>query len=165
MATQFEQADAIIWFARAVGAARLGDATAARESLLELSRIARRLADSSDPYWAEQVGIQEAAAGAWIALAEGDEPRAIALMTSAADREDLTEKHVAMENRLSPMRELLGELLLEADEPDRRAARVRALARVRAWPISFDRGRRYRGRRRGQGADCREVLSRAPDAR
>ena len=40
-------------------------------------------------------------------------------MTSAADREDLTEKHVAMENRLSPMRELLGELLLEADEPDR----------------------------------------------
>ena len=41
MATQFEQADAIIWFARAIGAARLGDATAARESLLELSRIAR----------------------------------------------------------------------------------------------------------------------------
>ena len=63
-------------------------------------------------------------------------------MTSAADREDLTEKHVAMENRLSPMRELLGELLLEADEPDPRC-RVRALARVRARPISFDRGRRY----------------------
>jgi hypothetical protein len=119
LATQFEQADAIIWFARALGAARLGDAAAAQESLVELSRIARKLAESGDPYWAEQVGIQEAAAGAWIALADGDEPRAVAQMTSAADREDLTEKHVAMENRLSPMRELLGELLLEANEPER----------------------------------------------
>lgn len=39
-------------------------------------------------------------------------------MHEAADREDRTEKHVAMENRLSPMRELLGELLLEAKRPD-----------------------------------------------
>jgi hypothetical protein len=119
MATQFKQADAIIWFARALGAARLGNAAAARESLGELTRITRELGDAGDPYWAEQVGIQEAAASAWIVLAEGDQARAVTQMTSAADREDLTEKHVAMENRLSPMRELLGELLLEADEPDR----------------------------------------------
>ena len=38
-------------------------------------------------------------------------------MREAADREDRSEKHVAMENRLSPMRELLGELLLEAGRP------------------------------------------------
>jgi hypothetical protein len=38
-------------------------------------------------------------------------------MRSAADREDRSEKHVAMENRLSPMRELLGELLLQANRP------------------------------------------------
>src|SRR5262249_25126404 len=30
---------------------------------------------------------------------------------------DRSGKHVAMENRLSPMRELLGELLMEAQEP------------------------------------------------
>jgi hypothetical protein len=30
---------------------------------------------------------------------------------------DHTAKHIAMENRLSPMRELLGELLLEASRP------------------------------------------------
>jgi hypothetical protein len=34
-------------------------------------------------------------------------------MRAAADLEDRTEKHIAMENRLSPMRELLGEMLLE----------------------------------------------------
>ncbi len=38
-------------------------------------------------------------------------------MRAAADQEDRTEKHIAMENRLSPMRELLGELLLEAGKP------------------------------------------------
>jgi Tfp pilus assembly protein PilF len=38
-------------------------------------------------------------------------------MRSAADMEDRSEKHIAMENRLSPMRELLGELLLETKQP------------------------------------------------
>ena len=54
---------------------------------------------------------------AWIALADKDVDRAVALMRDAADREDRSEKHVAMENRLSPMRELLGELLVEAARP------------------------------------------------
>ena len=38
-------------------------------------------------------------------------------MREAADREDAIVKHVAMENRLYPLRELLGELLLEAGKP------------------------------------------------
>jgi Tfp pilus assembly protein PilF len=62
------------------------------------------------------VGIQEQAAGAWIALAEGRNAEAIAGMRDAADREDRSGKHVAMENRLSPMRELRGALLLEVNE-------------------------------------------------
>ena len=41
----------------------------------------------------------------------------ITLMQTAADREDASEKHVAMENRLWPMRELLGELLLALNRP------------------------------------------------
>ena len=38
-------------------------------------------------------------------------------MRQAADLEDRSGKHVAMENRLSPIREMFGELLLEANEP------------------------------------------------
>jgi tetratricopeptide (TPR) repeat protein len=34
-------------------------------------------------------------------------------MRAAADLEDSSEKHIAMENRLYPMRELLGDLLME----------------------------------------------------
>src|SRR6185436_7140341 len=112
-----KQADAIIWFARAVGAARSGDVAAARQNLTELSRLHKELVAAPDPYWAEQVGIQETAASAWIALAENDSSRAVTLMQRAADLEDRSEKHIAMENRLSPMREMLGELLLASHKP------------------------------------------------
>jgi tetratricopeptide (TPR) repeat protein len=37
-------------------------------------------------------------------------------MRRAADGEDASVKHVAMENRLYPMRELLGDLLMEAGQ-------------------------------------------------
>jgi hypothetical protein len=39
-------------------------------------------------------------------------------MRTAADLEDGSEKHVAMENRLWPMRELLGDMLLAANKAD-----------------------------------------------
>jgi hypothetical protein len=43
--------------------------------------------------------------------------QAVKYMHAAADGEDGSIKHVAMENRLYPFRELLGELLLEMGEP------------------------------------------------
>jgi len=67
--------------------------------------------------WAGQVEIQERAVAAWSAFGEGRQGVAIGLMRQAADLEDRSGRHVAMENRLSPMRELLGELLIEANEP------------------------------------------------
>ena len=53
------------------------------------------------------------AVSAWVAHAEGTQEQAEKLMRAAADGEDGSVKHVAMENRLYPMRELLAELLLE----------------------------------------------------
>jgi tetratricopeptide (TPR) repeat protein len=117
ISTPFKQADAIIWFARALGAARSGDIAGSTQSLGQISRLQKELVSAGDPYWAEQVGIQETAASAWIALAEGNSSQAIRLMQNAADLEDRSEKHIAMENRLSPMRELLGELLLASNKP------------------------------------------------
>ena len=68
-------------------------------------------------YWAEQVEIQILAAQAWLAHAQGNRADALKYMRAAADLEDSTEKHVAMENRLYPMRELLADLLLEPGHP------------------------------------------------
>jgi tetratricopeptide (TPR) repeat protein len=39
-------------------------------------------------------------------------------MRGAADIEDGSEKHVAMENRLYPMRELLADMLMEQGQPE-----------------------------------------------
>ena len=115
--TPFAQAEAIAWFGRAIGAARSGDMTKAKEAIDQLGVLKDRLAKANDDYWTGQVVIQQQAARAWPALAEGRKADAIAAMRQAADLEDRSGKTVAMENRLSPIRELLGELLLDADEP------------------------------------------------
>ncbi|HEV7445850.1 MAG TPA: hypothetical protein VGO18_24960 [Steroidobacteraceae bacterium] len=115
--TPYPQAEAITWFGRAGGAARSADLADARRDVDEIARLRAELASAHDAYWMEQLDVQAEAARAWIALGERRVDEAIASMLAAADREDRTEKHVAMENRLSPMRELLGELLLEASRP------------------------------------------------
>ena len=54
---------------------------------------------------------------AWVAFKEGARDQAVKFMRAAADGEDASVKHVAMENRLYPMRELLADLLLEMGQP------------------------------------------------
>lgn len=110
-------ADAITHFARAMGHARLGDAARARGEVDKLKTIADELASAKQEYWHEQVDIQRKAVLAWVAHAEGKREDALSLMRAAADLEDASEKSVAMENRLWPMRELLAELLLEQRQP------------------------------------------------
>jgi hypothetical protein len=106
-------AQAIIHFARALGAARSGDLVAAQADIVKLQELKTALDRSSQPYWAGQVEIQILAAQAWLAQGLVNRADAVKLMRAAADREDSSEKHVAMENRLYPMRELLADLLFE----------------------------------------------------
>ncbi|MGH8632474.1 MAG: hypothetical protein ACREU7_17140, partial [Burkholderiales bacterium] len=113
----FPQAQAIIHFGRALGAARGGDLGSARRDVETLRTLRDALSQTKHAYWAEQVEIQRRAAVAWVARAEGRHAEAVVAMRSAADLEDASEKHIAMENRLVPMRELLGELFLEVHEP------------------------------------------------
>jgi tetratricopeptide (TPR) repeat protein len=109
--------DAITWFARGVGAARLGQAAAANESATALQQIHERLLKAGEHYWALQVEIQEVAVRAWAALAEGKKEEALRQMKSAAEMEDGTEKSAVTPGPLAPVRELLGEMLLEMHEP------------------------------------------------
>src|SRR5215471_17675013 len=111
--SQFPQAEAITHFARAMGAARSGDLAAAERDVENLKVIRASLENASQSYWATQVEIQMLAASAWVAHAKGEKETALKLMRAAADLEDNSEKHIAMENRLYPMRELLGDLLME----------------------------------------------------
>jgi len=110
-------ARAIIYFARALGGARSGDLAAAQTDIGKLQELKAALEKASQPYWAGQVGVQILAAQAWLAHGQGDRTEAVKLMRAAADLEDSSEKHVAMENRLYPMRELLADLLMEQNQP------------------------------------------------
>jgi hypothetical protein len=115
--TTFANTDAITWFARGLGAARLGQAAAANESATALQQIHERLLKDGENYWALQVQIQELAVRAWTALAEGKKEVALQQMRSAAELEDGTEKSAVTPGPLVPARELLGEMLLQMNEP------------------------------------------------
>jgi len=106
-------AEAVTHFARALGAARIGDVAAAQADVAKLIEIRAGLEKANQSYWAGQVEIQVLAAQAWIAQAQSKPEEAVKFMRAAADLEDSSEKHVAMENRFYPMRELLGDLLME----------------------------------------------------
>jgi len=115
--TPFPHTDAMTWFARGLGAARLGQSPAANESATVLRQIRERLLKSGENYWAQQVEIQELAVRAWAALAEGKKEEALRQMKATADLEDGTEKSAVTPGPLAPARELLGEMLLEMNEP------------------------------------------------
>jgi hypothetical protein len=110
-------ARAIIHFARAIGAARSGDLAAAQADIGKLQELKAALEKANQPYWAGQVDVQILAAQAWLAQGQANRAEAAQLMRAAADLEDSSEKHVAMENRLYPMRELLADLLLQQGQP------------------------------------------------
>jgi tetratricopeptide (TPR) repeat protein len=86
----------------------------AKEEIAQLQALSKAAENS---YWSEQVHVLVLAASGWQARAERRNDEALKLMRAAADLEDSTEKHVAMENRLYPMREMLGDMLLEIGQP------------------------------------------------
>ncbi len=115
--TKMLQADALTWFARALGAARGGDAATARTAIDALRKLSDQLAAAKENYWSEQVAIQALDASAWLALAEGREADALKSMRDAADREDRSEKNAITPGPLAPARELLGDMLLQLKRP------------------------------------------------
>ena len=82
-----------------------------------LQQIRDRLSETHEAYWAEQVDIERIGAHAWLALAQGRRADALTEMREAAEREDRTDKSAVTPGPLAPARELLGEMLLEVNEP------------------------------------------------
>jgi hypothetical protein len=113
---KFENAEAILCFGRALGAARSGDLAAAREAAARLETIKNDLDRKGDRYWSGQVEIQRLEAASWIARAEKKDEEAIRLARSAADLEGSTDKHPVTPGSIIPARELLGDLLLDLQQ-------------------------------------------------
>jgi hypothetical protein len=106
-------ANAITYHARALGAARMNRPTKTAENVAKLEAIRDRLIAAKRQDGADQVEIMRLEAGAWLALTNGEQNRAVELMRSAADLEDRTDKHPVTPGAVLPAREQLADILLE----------------------------------------------------
>jgi hypothetical protein len=125
----FPWTEAMVYFARSLGASHTGDTIAARIAADTLAVLHERVAAKGEPYWAEQVEIQRIGARAWLALAERRTDTALVLMRDAARREDATEKSAVTPGPLAPARELLGDMLMELQHPREALAEYQATLR------------------------------------
>ena len=116
-ASAFPWSEAMVYFARALGASHTGDVRAARMSVDSLAAIRDRLAASGEPYWSEQVAILHLGAEAWMDVADRRTDSALARMRQAASRESASEKSAVTPGPLAPASELLGDMLMALDRP------------------------------------------------
>ena len=133
--TKYPPADALTHFTRGLAMARTGDVRGARTEIAALQSLHSALINTGESYWADRTNEQILAVSAWLAHAEGADPKAVESMRAAADGEEGSIKHVAMENRLYPMRELLGDLLMEIKQPS--AAFAEYLKALEQYPNRF----------------------------
>ena len=106
----------IIYWAKAIGAARSADVAAAKDDVGKLAEaVAHREGESKatgyDVSAEKATDLREAEA--WLAYAEGDSAKAISLLRAAADREDAK----GLDSVTMPAREMLGDLMMELKKP------------------------------------------------
>ena len=114
----FAWQEAIIHFAKLLGYVHLNNLNDAEKELNQLKTLYQNLlTQKNKAIEAAQVDVQIKTSEAWIELIRGNKQKAKELMVVAADKEDAMEKHPVTPGAVLPARELLGEMLLELNEP------------------------------------------------
>ena len=114
---RFPWAEAMLSFARSLGAAQTGDIPGAQAEIAILQSLENKLLEARDSYWANQVEVQRLGAASMLAHVQGGDKKAIELARAAADLDATMDKHPATPAAVLPARELLADLLLELNEP------------------------------------------------
>ncbi len=126
---RFPWPEAVVHFARGMGALHTGRVPLARESeerLTELEGVAQR---AEETLFARSIGVLRLSLSAWIASASGEAQRAIQVMRDAAELEAQTPKHPVTPAPTIPALELLGDLFMQQRNPrDALEAYERSLA-------------------------------------
>jgi len=123
---KFPWTGAMITFSRALGDARTGDLADARREIDKLAATRDTLLEAKNKYWSDQVEAQRLAAAAMLAQAEGRHDDAVRELRTAADLEGAMEKSAVTPGAIAPLRELLGDLLLELGQPGAALAEYQA---------------------------------------
>jgi predicted Zn-dependent protease len=141
--SDFPHAEATLVFARALGAARSNSIDAARKDLDRLQELRANLIKANSEgtwqeYWVSQIQNHHQMVRAWISYTQGGRDEALQMLRAAADREDSTEKDPVMPGRLISARELLGDMLMEMNEPAQALPAFEAALKVepsRFWTL------------------------------
>ena len=151
-------AGAITYFVRTIGALKTGDTEGAHQDIDRLKELYASYAGKPDEaYWASQTQVLFQAASAWLILKQGEKDRALVLMRAAVDLDESSEKNVAMENRLVPMRELLGYMLLEIGQPKQALAEFEASLKAKPNRLRGYYGAAKAAEGAGDGAAARTL--------
>jgi tetratricopeptide (TPR) repeat protein len=110
---KFPWQEAMLHFARLLGAANTGDIESAQSEVATLNQLHDTLERQKDIYKSKQVAIQIKAGNAWIDFATGKKIEALKLMKTAADMEDSVSKHPVTPGEILPARELYADMLLQ----------------------------------------------------
>ncbi len=119
---KFPWQEAIIHYTRLLGLVHLNNPQKAQEELAQLQQLQTELVNQKDSYKANQVAIQLKSGEAWIAWQQGKTKEALDLMQQAATMEDKTEKHPVTPCEVLPAQELLADMFLAANQPDKALA-------------------------------------------
>jgi tetratricopeptide (TPR) repeat protein len=114
---RFPWAKAMISYPRALGEARTGNITGAQAEIAKLQSLKDKLTAENNTYWANQVEVQRLGAAGILAHVQGDNAKAVELVRAAADLEATMDKSPVTPSSVLPARELLGDLLLELNQP------------------------------------------------
>lgn len=108
-------AEAVTHAARGLGAARIGDLSAARESVEALGRL-KMLTGSH--WWQERIEIQRNVICGWVAHQQGESENAEALLRGAAERELSAGKQSVEPGHVVNAVAQFGEFLLDSERPE-----------------------------------------------
>jgi tetratricopeptide (TPR) repeat protein len=133
---KFPWPEGVTWFARGVGAAKLGDDEGAQDAIARLAQLEAATEESGETLFARNIKVLRLAVEGWRAQGKGDLARARSLITQAAALEAATPKHAVTPGPTLPAEEQLGDMLMQQGHPaEALAAYDRSLA---AYPERFN---------------------------
>ena len=135
--TKFPFMEALIEYTHALGRARSGDLAGARQAIARMRQLADATTEAKFDYYRMHLELQLQAANGWVMFGEGRKDEAIDLLRRVAKAEDELGKSPVSPGALVPVREQLGDMLLELGRPQDALAAFEAALKI--YPA------RYRG--------------------
>lgn len=122
---RFAWPEATVQFARGLGAAHLGNVQEARAVGERLAELEAATSKAGEELFARSIRVLLLELNAWLAHLEGERDASVALMREAVELEISTPKHAVTPGPTLPAYELMGDLLMEQEQPKEALAAYR----------------------------------------